>query len=452
LENLTIKNWTITVKRDISYVIFASSIAFLYWGLIARTVFDSFMGSGFNIGGIKVGAFFIVGLFYFMIFLMFAFIMTVRKYDKYIGKIKSFLTNFYNRKMLTFRTRRFFPIGDNKSLNKYAVKFLIALAVIYSVMAIFLFFETPWTGSTISLDVILLSTPFLIIVAISVTSIRYFYKKGNGKFIIGWLLATLISLVFTFLSDNEIILPHRHFEYMMAPLAVIVVYGLGGIFSDPEYKELLTGIDFRKKKLRDFSRKMKISNKVRIISLFIIIILVFSLASTVYEVHKSLNASIEEISKQDINAIDWISTNLDQNTSVIASDHRLSRIVEGYPHLFNTTQDQTENLWETEIWYESIDELMGIGKNHSRITHIIIDDIMLNDVVHVRFGCSKYMINNSRGDDTKYAAYYKFNDSDEPAFSLIYRNETTKKNPITFEPIHWVEIYEVNWAYIEHVI
>jgi cell division protein FtsL len=341
---------------------------------------------------------------------------------------------------------------DKKFLNTYVVKFVIALIIIYFLMSIFLFIETPWIKSTISFEVILLSTPFLIVVAISITSIRYTYHKQNGKFIVGWLLATLISLAYSLLSNNDILIPYRHFEYMMAPLAIIVVYGLGGIFSDLDYKELLTNINFSGKKIKDFSRKVKISNKIKIFNIFVIVVLIISLASTVYEVHKSLNASVEEITKQDINAIDWMSTNLDQNTSVIASDHRLSRIVEGYPYFFNTTKDQTENIWETETWYESIDELMGIGKNHSRITHIIIDDIMLNDVVHVHAGCSKYMINNSRNDDTKYAAYNKFNNSKEPVFNLIYRNESIDKNPITYEPIHWIEIYEVNWTYIESVI
>lgn len=452
LENLTIKNWTATFKKDILYITIASLIVFLYWGLIARTVFDSFMQTGFKIGSIQLGPVLIIGVFYVLLFLIFVFLVFVKKYSESISKLKLFIINFYIEKLLIFKRKFVVFKGDKKFFNIYILKFLVALIVIYFIMVFFLFFEAPWIRSTITFEVILLSTPFLIVVAIGVTSIRYTYNKENGKFIVGWLLATLISLAYSLLSNNEILIPYRHFEYMMAPLAIIVVYGLGGIFSDPDYKELLTNINFKKKKLRDFSRKMKISNKIKILNIFVIIVLIVSLASTVYEVHKSFNASIEEITEQDINAIDWMSTNLDQNSSVIASDHRLSRIVEGYPYFFNTTKDQTENIWETETWYESIDELMGIGKNHSRITHIIIDDIMLNDVVHVHSGCSKYMINESRDDDTKYAAYYKFNNSEEPVFSLIYRNETIDRNPITYEPTHWIEIYEVNWSYIETVI
>ena len=134
-----------------------------------------------------------------------------------------------------------------------------------------------------------------------------------------------------------------------------------------------------------------------------------------------------------------MSENLDKNTSLIASDHRLSRIAESEG--YNTTRDQTIKLWSTENLTDYIDELMGIGKNYTKITHVIIDDIMKNEVVHVGYGKIIYMTN-----DTWTTAYDKF--SQHP-FELLYRNETIQKDPITEEPIHWAEIYSVNWTYLD---
>ena len=90
-----------------------------------------------------------------------------------------------------------------------------------------------------------------------------------------------------------------------------------------------------------------------------------------------------------------------------------------------------------------IKELIGVGRNHSRITHILVDDIMKNDVVHVHFGLIKYMTN-----ETWTAAYDKF--LNQP-FDMIYRNETIEVDQETLEPLHWAEIYEVNWTYIEEI-
>jgi hypothetical protein len=228
----------------------------------------------------------------------------------------------------------------------------------------------------------------------------------------------------------------------MAPLSILIVFGIGGIFSDPNYKGLLTNLKSKKDVVVSYtSGKIKIPQKKRIIQLSVMIILVLSLASTTYVVHKALEASDERITIQDINTIEWMAENLDKNTSMIASDHRLSRMVEA--HGFNTSKDETTEVWEAEKLDEYINELIGIGKNHSRITHIIIDDIMKNDVVHVHFGLIRYMTN-----ETWTAAYDKF--LNQP-FEMIYRNETIEADSDTQEPLHWTEIYEVNWTYIEEI-
>ena len=174
----------------------------------------------------------------------------------------------------------------------------------------------------------------------------------------------------------------------------------------------------------------------------VILILIFSLAGSVYPSFKELKASEESITKEDVAIIRWMAENLDKNISLISSDHRLARMAESEG--YNTTKDETVKIWSAINLTDYLDELIGIGKNHSKITHIIIDDVMKNDVVHAGYGKIFYMINN-----TCTAAYDKF--SNKP-FELIYRNESVKKDPITLEPIHWAEIYYVNWTYLESMI
>jgi len=228
----------------------------------------------------------------------------------------------------------------------------------------------------------------------------------------------------------------------MAPIAILAVHGLGGIFSDPDYKKLLTDLSF--KKIKSFSKLygwIKISKTVRFAFFFIVILLVLTLASSVYVSYRSLNVAVEEITSQDVQVVKWLSENLDKNTSVIASDHRLARFSESYG--FNTTKDETINLWEAEKLDEYIDELIGVGKNHSRVTHIIIDDKMKNDVVHVYFGIIKYMTN-----ETWTGGYDKFKG---PPFELVYRNESKEIDPISNESLSWAELYKVNWTYINEI-
>ena len=246
--------------------------------------------------------------------------------------------------------------------------------------------------------------------------------------------------------NNNIILAHRHPEYLMAPMSILAVFGLGCIFSDPEHKALLS-------KLRDNviiktkfkGKNINITQKTRLLHLFIVIILILSLAGTTYSAHKSLNASVEDISAQDIAIFNWIDeadqdlTEFYKNTTMIASDHRIARMMEAYG--FNTTKDETKDLWESENLDEYIHELIGVGKNHSRVTHIIIDDFMKNEVVHVHLGLSKYMTN-----ETWDGGYKKF--QNQP-FEKIQRNETLEFDLAKNEPVRWAEVYSVNWTYIE---
>jgi hypothetical protein len=323
------------------------------------------------------------------------------------------------------------------------------MIIFYILLILVVFLDNPLTGSKISFEFIFLVTPFVIILCFGIAGFSYTYKKKNGKFIAGWFLAVIISFFFGLITKNGAILPHRHLEYLMVPLAIFAIFGIGGSFSDPEFNQLLT--DIRKKTnntLKKIPKRLILSKKYILVNLIIVVVLITSLASTVYYAHAALNASHEVITAENFDAIFWISNNLDQNRTIIASDHRLARLAEAYN--FNTTKDETIELWEAENLDEFIFELIGRGKNHSRITHIIVDDIMKYEVVHISFKVdgviSKYMKNETRQEEDQYASYEKFH---RPPFNLVCRNESLTIDDQALEPKHWTEVYEVDWDYIE---
>ncbi|MDH7506635.1 MAG: hypothetical protein QHH15_02450, partial [Candidatus Thermoplasmatota archaeon] len=359
--------------------------------------------------------------------------------------------NFMNF-ITTVKTITQMPKGNAKKIGKtmwfksknqsnyFIIKFSITLSCFLFFMIFFSIVKMPWTNFTFKVETIFYSFPLLLTISLAVSGFGYVFRQKKDFFICGWFLAVLASLFYALITNNSTLFPDRHIEYLMAPIAVLAVYGLGGIFSDPDYKTILSFSSIKKARslVKSFSLRKNYSI-VRIIFLFVIIFLVFSLASTVYISYSSLNVAVEEISKENYQAIIWISENLDKNSSVIASDHRIARLVESYG--FNTTKDETINLWEAENLDQYIDELIGIGQNHGRVTHIIIDDKMKNDVVHVYFGIIKYMTN-----ETSTAAYDKFK---QQPFELVYRNESIEIDSKTNESLTWTEVYKVNWTYIE---
>ena len=170
-----------------------------------------------------------------------------------------------------------------------------------------------------------------------------------------------------------------------------------------------------------------ISQKKRLLHIFLTLLLVISLATSVYPLPITLDQSNEIITREDLNAIDWITENLDNNKSLIASDHRLERMIESRG--FKTTKDETEKIWSAEDTSEYIDELIGIGKNYSKITHIFVDNIMKNDVVHI--GIKKEGIHMTN--ETWTGGYDKFL---KQPFNLIYKNKSMNYNSKTLKPIY----------------
>jgi hypothetical protein len=444
VENASVKEWTLTLKKDVFYILTTSVLIFAYWAFVAKTVYESFM-QGFSIGGIRLESIYIIVIFYVVLAFLFGIgVRVIRRLSDYIIKIKASVKSTI-KKFFVKIIWYIYPFVKKKwpSARSRVLIFLLVLIVILGGMFYFSIFEMPWVGFSFNNLSIVYALPFAVAIAFGVAGFRYTWYIKNGLFIRGWIFVLAASFIVMLVTNNTRMYPHRHPEYLMAPLALIIVYGIGGIFFDPFYKGLLSKLKSKKDLYVSYaSCKLKIPQKNRLVQLSVILILVASLASTTYVVHKALEASDERITQEDISTIEWMSENLNKNNSMIASDHRLARMVESEG--FNTTKDETINIWESENLDEYIDELIGVGKNHSRITHIIVDDIMKNEVVHVHFGIIKYMTN-----ETWNASYEKFK---YQPFERIYRNETVELNLDTLEPVHWAEVYRVNWTYIESVI
>jgi len=413
VENASKKEWTSTVKQDIVYIVTASSLVFSYWAFIATPVYESFMNIELRIGPILVGSDMVVVLFYALFFSSFGVVWLKRKYNL-----------FLKREEPTFRS--------------CMIRFLVTLSICLAAMGIFSVVKMPWTNFSFTPLSILYSMPLLLMLGFGVAGFRYTRFIPNGFFIRGWLLAIILSFTYGLITNSGGLYPHRHLEYLMVPLSIIAVYGIRGIFLNLHYESLSKwGRRVLHNHMPDFDTSgRRVLHKRQLVYAVAIVMLVTTNAVSVYPSHTALNASYEAITQENLSVTEWMKENLDKNTSVIASDHRLARMAEAVG--FNTTLDEAVLLWDAENLSDYIDELKGVGKNYSRITNIVIDDIMKDKVVHVGFGQIVYMTN-----DTSQVAYEKFL---RQPFELVYRNATIGEN---IEELHWTEVYEVNWTYIE---
>ena len=412
VENINKREWTLSIKSDMIYILTTSALMFSYWASIATPVYEKFMNFGLKIGTLSIGASFIIALFYLLIFSMLGLVWLKRRYDLSFKNVK---------------------IPWKSPIFEFALTVIICLTV----MAIYTFINLPGTNFSFTPLSIIYAIPVLIMFGFGVAGYKRTKFIKNGFFIQGWFLAILVSFAFGIGTNNPVILPHRHLEYLMMPLSIISAYGIIEIFSHIHYESLFDlriRYDHVQKSLTGISGKGRfILDRKQLLYLALIITIITTNAASTYSLHSALNVTHEGISHENFSVADWVNENLDKNNSVIASDHRISRIVEAAG--FNTTLDHAVFIWEAENLTDYIDELFGINMTCDIITHVIIDDIMREQVVSPAFREAYYMTNNS---------YNKF--YDQP-FELVYRNATLNNQ---MKELHWTEVYEVNWTYIEH--
>lgn len=407
LENAGSWTWTRTIKKDVLYILLASGLVFTYWIVVAKTVFQSFMGSGLRIGSFVLPSYAALILFYVLFFSLFGIVWLKRRFG------------------LFFKS-------SEPTTKSCIIKFFTALIVCIVPLCIFTVVTLPWTNFKFTPLSLFYSIPLLLMIGFGVAGFRFTRFLENGNFIRGWLLAPLLSFLYALVTNNTILPPDRHLEYMMAPLSIFVVFGVRGIFLGIKTESFSLWKQKMTRKVLPRFQILHAVQKRQVLYIIVIVFLVTTNAVSVYPSQIALNASYEVISNEDLAAIDWINHNLDRNTSVIASDHRLARMAEAVG--FNTTLDQASVIWTAENFSDYFDELDGVQKNYTHITHIVIDDIMKEQMVHVYFGDIMYMTNQS---------YNKFL---SPPFELVYRNTTETQG---MAGSHWVEVYRVNWTFID---
>ena len=445
-ENASIKVDRSKIRKDFLYAFFTSVLIFSYWAFIATPVYDGFMSRGFSLFGIRLGSTFILAGFFILLILSFFIAKHIKDFSEKIIE-KHLLEKNKDTKNLTWFLYILNPFirKGKPSIKSRIYLFTIALSAYFITLLLFVNSPLPWQGFSLTIEAILLITPFLIFLALALTGFRYTSSYKNGFIIRGWTISLLFSLLYAMISNNSVLLPHRHFEYLMYPISILAVLGIGGIFSDPELKKIFSNI---KRNFQILIKKPKKSiSRLSIIPVIFLSALIITSAASVYPTHDTLNKSYphvrDKIYIEDISVIEWMGENIDKNNSVVASDHCIERLIES-EDIF-TTQDRTQNIWAAENLSDYFEEILGITKSHNKITHIVIDKLMREE--YVQYGL---IDKKPKWTSMTNESYEKFNNS--KIFNLVYRNESIEIDPITNRPIFWAEVYEVNWSYINTIL
>ncbi len=386
------------IYQDVAYVTAASALTFSYWTLIATPVFSTFMNKG-----LSISSFLVILLFYVTFFGLLLGMAAIK--------------NNTSAKML--RLKKLFLFNPAFSRKRALLYFFAGFVFILCAEIMFLFVNFPVSGIRMKPLSIVYSIPMLLFIGFGCLGVEYLKQVKNRWFFQAWLLAILISFLYSLVTINTTLFPDRHVEYLTVPACLFAAVGVLYFFRFRQYKVSLS-----------FKKQLS-SPSIQVLFALVVCGLVFSNAVAVYPVYRSLEWMDESIPNETANAITWIKENLDKNSTMVATDLRLSKMM--WAEGMNATFEETNDTWTCDTWVGCIADFNAKG-NHPAVTHVLIDDVMKDMSVNIHVLQSVYMTNES---------YLKF--KQEP-FELVYRNATVNQDN---EEIHWAEVYTVNWSFIE---
>lgn len=386
---------------DVFYVTIASAAAFGYWICIATPVFSTFMN-----GGLTLSSYLVITLFYVSLFGLLLGISTLK------NKTPAWIHMLKKRFTVTLASSR-----------KRAILYFIAGSVfILCAEIMFLFVNFPVNGMRMKPLSIVYSIPMVLFIGFGCLGVEYLKKVQNRWFFQAWLLAILCSFIYSLLTMNTILFPDRHVEYLTVPACLFSAVGVLYFFRH------------RDGRIASSLKKPLHYPSLQVAFALVVFGLVFSNAVAVYPVYTSLEWMDESIPNETVNAIAWIKENLDRNTTLVATDLRLSKMM--WAEGINATYERTNETWTCDTWVGCVADFTA-EENYPRVTHVLIDDVMRYSSVNIRVMQSVYMT------DESYLKFYQ-----EP-FELLYRNATVNQQD---EEVHWVEVYFVNWTFINQYL
>ncbi len=291
----------VRMKIDFFYILFLLTTMMVYWTFIA-VPFKQMLDNAFSISS---------WLLFFFAYISLLFIILIVKV----------------RRRLQWKYSPLFP-----TKNSQIAKFFLLLGVGLTILFYIGFYTTPGTNIKVNAAVIPLFAPLIILISFSTcgSSFTQFYK--NGVSINAWLWAIIISLFAGIAMNSHTLIPYRHMEYLMIPLAVLV--GLGIV--------LLLNI--------------WLSSKKKAVSMAIILIL-FSLSTFSAYPEKNIMGGFQEGTiDEEMSTISWVKYSVKTAKNTISTDHRMSSLLFGFTGI-NATWDASPNTLYGETFAEAEEEM-----------------------------------------------------------------------------------------------
>jgi len=283
------------------------------------------------------------------------------------------------------------------SLRRAGAVFMITLAVIFAIVCLFTVVNVLGTTIKIPTQDVLYLTPFLIMVALVAPGRRPLDFMRDGYKPTAWLTVFIFSLLAGSVIGEQVLVPYRHIDFMMIPVAIMVGSGL----------VLLHDLAFA-------GRRGGAAVAV------VAAMLIAGNMAIAYPPQEIMAGYNEGTSSRSLIAMNWLPRHID---GLIATDHKASMISFGYGGTNATWDTARDALFASNFSNAESEMLMVDSPSGPKI----VDYVLINE--DVRTGAQLFPW--------------------EPAFGLSGQ-ALAKFDNLPYQRYYddgYTQIYLVNWGY-----
>jgi hypothetical protein len=370
-----------------------------------------------------------------------------------------------------FREKAIGVMGKLKMAIEPRSDLVLVLVASVSIMAILIvLIATGTIPRFISYFAVVISLPFIVFLAVSTIGIKYFLIENNIAEVLGWAMAILISLLYSFASKNTVLLPARHIEYLSEPFSIISGYVIMKWYL--HFKSERKRINVREKKVRNVggrqiregvaapiamitpagvtmitmprqnvtasirhytaSARRPVENIVAIAAVSLVLLMGVASYPMVSEF---IPSHTEAITVEDNATIQYLVEYGNRSLSV-ATDHQMGILL--YSYGFDSPFNNISTLWNSSSWTGAISEITGENGSYAPIGYVLLNTYMLQYGV---WGYNSSLNPNELPIMINSTAFAKFF---APPFILAYENSSTTRNSTTY-------LFSLNWTYLGHM-